>query len=138
MQRDRFGMTPRDRLALAAAKLYHGEGLPQEAVAAQLHVSRPTVSKLLATARRRGFVRTQVLGSRGALWAHPAGHELVEGMSVQAVDTTGAGDAFIGCFTNAWVGSGDVLAAIRRGNRYAADSVTRAGTQTSYATAEPR
>jgi len=55
---------------------------------------------------------------------------------VEALDTTGAGDAFIGCFSTTWVGSDDVLAAVRAGTAYAADSVTRQGTQTSYAWAE--
>ena len=51
------------------------------------------------------------LGARGALWAHAGGRELVDAPAVDAVDTTGAGDAFIGCFSTTWVGSGDVLAA---------------------------
>lgn len=78
------------------------------------------------------------LGARGALWAHAAGEELVAAPEVEALDTTGAGDAFIGCFSNAWVRSGDVLSAVREGAQYAADSVTRPGTQTSYAWAPGR
>lgn len=76
------------------------------------------------------------LGSRGALWAHADGQEIVEAPAVQAIDTTGAGDAFIGCFSTTWVRSGDVLDAIRAGSAYASDSVTRPGTQTSYAWAD--
>lgn len=76
------------------------------------------------------------LGARGALWAHPGGQELVEAPAVQAVDTTGAGDAFIGCFSTTWVRTGDVPESMRAGNAYAADSVTKQGTQTSYARAE--
>lgn len=76
------------------------------------------------------------LGSRGALWAHAGGQQIVEAPAVHAIDTTGAGDAFIGCFSNAWIRSGDVLEAIRTGSAYASDSVTRQGTQTSYAWAE--
>ncbi|MGO2045975.1 MAG: ribokinase [Brachybacterium tyrofermentans] len=76
------------------------------------------------------------LGSRGALWAHADGQEIVEAPAVQAIDTTGAGDAFIGCFSTTWVLSGDVLDAIRAGSAYASDSVTRPGTQTSYAWAD--
>ena len=78
------------------------------------------------------------LGARGALWVHAAGEELVAAPEVEALDTTGAGDAFIGCFSNAWVRSGDVLSAVREGAQYAADSVTRPGTQTSYAWAPGR
>lgn len=76
------------------------------------------------------------LGSRGALWAHADGQELVAAPEVEALDTTGAGDAFIGCFSTSWVRSGDVLEAVRAGTVYAADSVTRQGTQTSYAWAD--
>lgn len=76
------------------------------------------------------------LGARGALWAHAEGRELVAAPEVHALDTTGAGDAFIGCFSNAWARTGDVLGAVRAGTAYAADSVTRPGTQTSYAWAD--
>ena len=72
------------------------------------------------------------LGSRDAMWAHADGREIIKAPAVQAVDTTGAGDAFIG----EWVDHGDVTASIRAGNRYAADSVTRHGTQSSYALAD--
>lgn len=75
------------------------------------------------------------LGGRGALWLHGDQEELVEGVSVKAVDTTGAGDAFIGCFSHCLVRGDDLAAALRTANQYAADSVTKAGTQTSYATA---
>ena len=52
--------------------------------------------------------------------------------NVAARDTTGAGDAFIGCFATVYVKTGDVARAITAANHYAADSVTRLGTQTSY------
>lgn len=57
-------LTSRQHLALNAAKLYHLHGLDQAAVAEHLHVSRSNVSKLLATARSLGFVRTLVLDPR--------------------------------------------------------------------------
>lgn len=76
------------------------------------------------------------LGSKGALWVNGAGARLFEAPTVDAVDTTGAGDAFIGCFSHELVANGDVESAIQTAIRYASDSVTRKGTQTSYATAE--
>lgn len=77
------------------------------------------------------------LGKRGALWLSADGHEeYFPPVNVAAKDTTGAGDAFIGCFSTVYVQSGDVAAAIRAANHYAADSVTRLGTQTSYADRE--
>ena len=73
------------------------------------------------------------LGSKGALWVSAAGQRLIPAQTVEAVDTTGAGDAFIGCFSHMWTTTGDVEESIRAANQYAADSVTRRGTQTSYA-----
>lgn len=59
-------LSARDALALDAATLAHGRGLSQQRIAEILHVSRPQVSKLLATARAKGFVRTLVLDPREA------------------------------------------------------------------------
>lgn len=73
------------------------------------------------------------LGSKGALWVSAAGQRLIPAQTVEAVDTTGAGDAFIGCFSHMWTTTGDVEESIRAANQYAAESVTRRGTQTSYA-----
>ena len=53
------GLSAKEVQALDAAKLYYA-GLSQREVARRLHVSRPTVSKLLAYARRRGFVRIEI------------------------------------------------------------------------------
>ncbi|WP_176451621.1 PfkB family carbohydrate kinase [Enemella dayhoffiae] len=55
------------------------------------------------------------------------------GAPVVAVDSTGAGDAFSGAFAHRYATDGDVASAIA--NRYAADSVTRHGTQSSFAAA---
>ncbi|WP_461013361.1 ribokinase [Trueperella pyogenes] len=76
------------------------------------------------------------LGSKGALWVNAEQFKHFAAPKVNAVDTTGAGDAFIGCFSHELVESGDVEIAIETAIRYASDSVTRKGTQTSYASAE--
>ncbi len=76
------------------------------------------------------------LGSRGAMWVNDGGAKIFPSEKVDAVDTTGAGDAFIGCFSHVLVHTGDIEKAITIANRYAGDSVTKRGTQTSYATAE--
>lgn len=52
-------LTERDEQALDVAKLYYC-GRTQEQVARELHLSRPTVSKLLAFAKRRGFVQVVI------------------------------------------------------------------------------
>jgi ribokinase len=52
--------------------------------------------------------------------------------AVQAVDTTGAGDAFVGSFATALAAGHSVETAITVGNVCASDSVTRLGTQKSF------
>jgi ribokinase len=72
------------------------------------------------------------LGRRGALVVTAGGSERIAPVNVSAVDTTGAGDAFVGTLA-ACLSAGMTLgAAARRANLVAACSVTRAGTQTSF------
>ena len=74
------------------------------------------------------------LGERGSLLAGPEGSELIPAFPVQAVDTTGAGDAFIGSFA-AFLGEGlPEKEALARANLYAALSTTKVGTQKSFST----
>jgi ribokinase len=51
---------------------------------------------------------------------------------VEAIDTTGAGDAFVGAFAVGLALGHSAEAAVRLGCAAAADSVTRRGTQSSY------
>ena len=55
-------------------------------------------------------------------------------MRVTPVDTTGAGDAFVGSFARYYVAGASLDAALDKAVRYAADSITRRGTQKAYAT----
>jgi ribokinase len=84
---------------------------------------------------RQGFQRVVLtLGSRGSLIAGPQGTVHVAPHEVEAVDTTGAGDAFIGSlavFLAEGLPETDALAAA---NLYAALSTTRVGTQKSFPT----
>jgi ribokinase len=74
------------------------------------------------------------LGGDGALLATAAGLVRIEPTRVAPLDTTGAGDAFIGSFAR-YHGAGlSLREALAKAARYAADSVTRRGTQKSYAT----
>ena len=73
------------------------------------------------------------LGARGSLIADREGSRRIAPVKVQAVDTTGAGDAFIGSFAR-YVGAGLSLdAALVEATRYSALSVTRHGAQKSFA-----
>lgn len=82
---------------------------------------------------RQGMRRVVItLGARGALAAGPLGMELIPAFKVQAVDTTGAGDAFIGSFA-VFLGEGlPETEALTRASLYAALSTTRVGTQKSF------
>jgi ribokinase len=72
------------------------------------------------------------LGERGALLVDGTGVEHIPAIKVDAVDPTGAGDAFIGSLA-VYLGEGLPLRdAIRRANAVAALSVTRIGTQVSF------
>jgi ribokinase len=89
---------------------------------------------IAATATRLGRSIVVTLGERGAAVA-PLGEPatLVGAPPVTAVDTTGAGDAFVGAFAVGLALGDSAAEAARLGCAAAADSVTRLGTQTSYA-----
>ena len=71
------------------------------------------------------------LGERGALIAGPEGMALIPAFKVHTIDTTGAGDAFIGSFA-VFLGEGLPEEALPRANLYAALSTTKVGTQKSF------
>jgi len=74
------------------------------------------------------------LGARGALLATAGGFRRIAPVTVEAVDSTGAGDAFIGAFARYFAAGLSLEAALERATLYAADSVTRRGAQKSFAT----
>jgi ribokinase len=76
------------------------------------------------------------LGDKGALWLHGDEASHFDAPSVKAVDTTGAGDAFVGCFSHSYIQDQDIPKAIERAIVYASHSVTGKGTQTSYASGD--
>lgn len=74
------------------------------------------------------------LGAEGALLVRgtdPSIH--IPPVAVMPVDTTGAGDAFIGAFAHRWVEGGVLEESLGFAARYAADSITRRGTQKAFA-----
>ncbi len=78
------------------------------------------------------------LGSRGALRVTRGAAVLTPPPAVEPVDTTGAGDAFVGAFAYGLAAGFDVNTAIRRAVVVAAVSVTRRGTQGSFPAAGDR
>ncbi|MGH9332796.1 MAG: ribokinase, partial [Vicinamibacteria bacterium] len=99
-------------------------------------VSSPTVAEALECAKElvsRGFPRVILtLGERGAIVADSKGAQHLAGYEVETVDSSGAGDAFIGSFA-AFLGEGiEEKEAVARANLYAALSTTAVGTQKSF------
>ncbi len=75
------------------------------------------------------------LGERGALLVNEEGATHIPAEAVQALDTTGAGDAFVGSLAYFLALGKPMTDAIARANRIAAVSVQAAGTQSSFPTA---
>lgn len=76
------------------------------------------------------------LGAAGALLINREEAWHVPPVCVEARDTTGAGDAFIGAFAAYWADDGNLREALQQATLYAALSVTRAGTQSAFASGE--
>src|SRR6202453_2323560 len=125
---------PTELAALTGADLF----VPNESEAEQItglpvHSeadARACAAALLA----RGFARVVItLGARGSLVADAAGQTLVPAFPVESVDTSGAGDAFIGSLALFLAEGVAEQEALSRANLYAALSTTRIGTQKSFA-----
>jgi ribokinase len=95
-----------------------------------------TLANVKAAARTlidRGMATVIVtLGEKGSLLITRDADELVPAHRVESRDTTGAGDAFIGCFATSYIESHDIGKAMQRANRYAALSTMKPGTQKSF------
>lgn len=99
-----------------------------------------TEDQIIAAARHliaQGIGQIVVtLGGRGARLVTADGVDEIAPVKVTPVDTTGAGDAFIGSFAHFLASGLSAPEALRRAARYAASSITRRGTQKSYLSAE--
>lgn len=112
--------------------------IPNEVEAGMLvNGSVETDAQALAAARQLQAQGPQTviitLGSRGALVVEGAhAPEFVAAEKVQAVDTTGAGDAFVGSFAYLLASGRSIVDAARRASRIATRSVLKPGTQSSF------
>jgi len=73
------------------------------------------------------------LGDKGAAFISNNEVIKIEAPTVSAIDTTGAGDAFVGAFSAGLANGLTPIEAIKLGVDRASDSVTKSGTQSSYA-----
>lgn len=72
------------------------------------------------------------LGERGSLLVNAEGNRHIPAPNVTVVDTTGAGDAFLGSLAFYLAGGQPIAEAMSRANRIAAISVQSPGTQSSF------
>jgi ribokinase len=91
--------------------------------------AKKCAQKLLSGGIKRVLI---TLGANGSLLASQEGMEHVPAFTMKSVDSTGAGDAFIGSFA-VFLGEGlPEREAVRRANLYAGLSTTGVGTQKSF------
>jgi len=106
--------------------------IPNETEFRELHGELPTSDETLKSFRP-GKNSIVTLGSQGAVYISTDGHlTKVVAPKVTAVDTTGAGDAFVGSFAYSLASGKDPVAAMTLGIKVATLSVTRKGAQSSY------
>jgi ribokinase len=91
--------------------------------------ARGCAEKLTRDGIRRVII---TLGSKGSFLAGRELSEHVSAFPVRSIDSTGAGDAFIGSFAVFLAEGVPEQAAVRRANLYAALSTTGVGTQKSF------
>lgn len=96
-----------------------------------LEDAKVCAEKFLASGIRRVII---TLGANGSLLVGPEGLEHVPAFSMNSIDSTGAGDAFIGSFAVFLAEGFPEREAVRRANLYAGLSTTSVGTQKSFYT----
>ena len=72
------------------------------------------------------------LGEKGCAYIKNNSVKIIKADSVKAIDTTGAGDAFVGAFSFALASKLDIEECLKLALKKATDSVTKKGTQSSY------
>jgi ribokinase len=106
--------------------------IPNETEFRELSGQLPTSDEILKSFRpRKNSIVT--LGSQGAVYISADGQlTKVSAPKVTAIDTTGAGDAFVGAFAYSLASGSDAVSGMTLGIKVASFSVTRKGAQSSY------
>ena len=74
------------------------------------------------------------LGAYGVFIYSKDNQEFIEGHKVEAIDSTGSGDCFVGALANYYLGNRDLIEATKFANKAAALSVTKKGASASMPT----
>ena len=74
------------------------------------------------------------LGAYGVFIYSKDNQEFIEGHKVEAIDSTGSGDCFVGALANYYLGNRDLVEATKFANKAAALSVTKKGASASMPT----
>ena len=121
-------LNPAPARALPAELLALGPVLtPNEPEATALSGEADPEAAARALTARTGAPVVVTIGPEGALLADGDALERIPAPKVEAVDTTGAGDAFNGARAAALAGGAELAEAVRTAISAAADSVTRPG-----------
>jgi ribokinase len=108
--------------------------IPNETEFRELHGQLPSSDEILKSFRP-GKSSVVTLGSAGAVLINADGSIIrASAPTVTAVDTTGAGDAFVGTFAFALANRMSPMDALTLGIKVASLSVTKKGAQSSYPT----
>src|SRR5690349_17660739 len=124
---------PLDLLALSGLDYFIPNETEAETISG-IHITDLASASRCAEKLISGGIKRVIitLGANGSLLADSNGAEHVPSFVVKTIDSTGAGDAFIGSFAVFLAEGASARDALRRANLYAALSTTRAGTQKSF------
>jgi ribokinase len=106
--------------------------IPNESEYELLFGSRPERDAVAAGGPTRSYGLVVTLGAAGVLVSEPGATTVVSAPPAAVVDTTGAGDAFVGAFATGLAAGLGAVDAARLGCVAASMSVRRPGTQRSF------
>ncbi len=112
-------------------------GATDSAAASEAEEARVDDESVVASLRAQGVTSVVMTrGAAGAIVSDASGTVLVASPRVAAVDSSGAGDAFVGALAAGLAAGASLLESARDAVRVGAFSVTGVGTQASYPTLE--
>jgi ribokinase len=106
--------------------------IPNEIEFEEIYGKTFNEQNLLSFARELQTNVVVTLGEKGCAYVEDNSVTLFETESVKTLDTTGAGDAFVGAFSYALANNLNISESINLALEKATDSVTKKGTQSSY------